>query len=338
MRLKFSLLLFLLVAINIVAENNPAVYQITGQAIETVSGKSIPYATVTLQNDSAKTIKKISTDVSGKFSVLVSEKRKYSLIFSAIGYAESHQKVDITELKTDLGAIKMNEGVALEEVAVIAQRPLVKVDVDKISYSIESDPDSKTSTGLEILRKVPLITVDGDENVTLNGQSNYKVLVNGKSSSMMSKNFKEVIKSMPANTIKDIEVITNPSSKYDAEGVGGILNIITNKKTIDGYNGSVSSGVNNRGSINGSVFLTTKIKKLSTSIRYYGSQFKQPKAESNTTSEYFDNEQYHYSNSAGNSSYKGLSSGFSGEASYDIDSLDLISLSFWGYKGSYVNN
>src|ERR1035437_7868420 len=99
MKLKSSLLFFLFVTINLMAETKPAVYQITGRAIETVSGKSIPYATVTIQNDSAKTIKKISSDVSGKFSVLVTEKRKYSLIFSALGYAETHQKVDITELK-----------------------------------------------------------------------------------------------------------------------------------------------------------------------------------------------------------------------------------------------
>ena len=333
MKLKSLLLFILFSSINLLAETKPASYQITGQAIETVSGKSIPYATVTLQNDSAKTIKKISTDVSGKFSVLVNEKRKYSLIFSAIGYTESHQKVDITELKTDLGAVKMSEGVALKEVAVTAQKPLVKVDVDKISYSIESDPDSKTSTGLEILRKVPLITVDGDENVTLNGQSNYKVLVNGKSSSMMSKNFKEVIKSMPANTIKDIEVITNPSSKYDAEGVGGIINIITVKKSLNGYNGSVSGGFDSYGSANGSLYLTTKVNKFGFSGRYSINQYKQPNSTNNSTRENYlpsATEQY-YTNQKGGNNNKGLSHNFNGEASYDLDSLNLISASFWGY-------
>ena len=121
MKLKSLLLSILFISINLLAETKPASYQITGQAIETVSGKSIPYTTVTVQNDSAKTIKKISSDVSGKFSVVVNEKRKYSLIFSALGYAETHKKVDVTELKTDLGAVKMNEGVALKEVAVTAQ-------------------------------------------------------------------------------------------------------------------------------------------------------------------------------------------------------------------------
>ncbi len=176
----------------------------------------------------------------------------------------------------------MEEGVELKEVTITAQKPLVKIDPDKIVYSMESDPEAQANNALEMLRKVPLITVDAEENITVNGQSNFKVLVNGKSSSMMSTNFKEVLKSLPANTIKDIEVITNPSSKYDAEGVGGIINIITTKKTINGYNGSVSSGVDARGSLNWSAYLATKIKKFSFSSRYYGSQFIQP--ESSTSS------------------------------------------------------
>ena len=93
---------------------------------------------------------------------------------------------------------------------------------------MEADPDAASNNALDMLRKVPMITVDAEENIRLNGQSNYKVLVNGKSSAVMSgDNVKEVLKSMPANTIKNIEVITNPSSKYEAEGVGGIINIIT---------------------------------------------------------------------------------------------------------------
>jgi outer membrane receptor protein involved in Fe transport len=155
---------------------------------------------------------------------------------------------------------------------------------------------------------------------------------------MMSANFKEALKSLPANTIRDIEVITNPSSKYDAEGVGGIINIITSKKSFDGYNGSVSSGVDARGSLNLSGYLAVKINKFSFSSRYYGSQFILPESRTSVATEYFNNTDYHYSQSNGNSTYKGLSNGYTGEASYEIDSLNLISLSFWGYQSSYENN
>jgi len=336
MKLKSLLLFIFFVSINIHAENKTVSYQISGQAIEATSGKGIAYVTITVQNDSAKTIKKISTDASGKFNVSVKEKRAYNFIFTAVGYPELKQKVEVSELKNDIGKVKMTEGVALKEIAVSSQKPLIKVDLDKITYSLESDPDSKTNNALEMLRKVPLITVDGDENVTLNGQSNYKVLVNGKSSSMMSKNFKEVIKSLPASSIKDIEVITNPSSKYDAEGIGGIINIITVKKTLNGYNGSVNAGFDSFGAFNGSLYLTAKVNKFGFSGRYSASQNIQPLSTNNSTRENYMStalNQY-YTNSSGVNNNKGLSQNFNGEASYDIDSLNLISMSFWGYAGS----
>ena len=122
----------------------------------------------------------------------------------------------------------------LKGVEIVAQKPLVKVDVDKIEYNIEDDPDSKSNSILEMLRKVPLVTVDGEDNVQVNGSSSFKIHVNGKPNNMMSNNPKEVLKSMP-NTIKYIEVITSPGAKYDAEGIGGILNIVTVGSGFEGY-------------------------------------------------------------------------------------------------------
>jgi Outer membrane receptor proteins, mostly Fe transport len=333
MKQRILLFLMLIGCVSLSAETKTPAYQITGQAVEQNSGKTIPYATVTLQTDSAKLVKKISCDVSGKFSVPVNEKRKYTLILTAMGYAETKVSVEVTDAKTEVGKVSMSEGAMMKTVTIEAQKPLVKVDVDKITYSIEADPDSKTNNGLEMLRKVPLLAVDGDENITLNGQSNYKVLVNGKSSSMMSKNFKDVIKSLPASSIKDIEVITNPSSKYEAEGVGGIINIITVKKTLNGYNGSVSAGFDNRGSMNGSVYLTTKINKFGFSARYYGNGYKQPGSYGFSSSTNYKSDQYYQSLYDYKGKSNGSSNGFSGEASYDIDSLNLISMSFWGHLG-----
>ena len=331
-------LLCLIVSLPVFCQDKSINYQLSGRVVDKLSDDGVPFATVILKTDSVKIFKAMACDGVGQFTFNLTAKEKYILIITAIGYKEISMPVEVVELKNNLGKLTMEATTTLQEVEISAQKPLVKMDVDKIVYSMEADPEAQTNTTFEMLRKVPLVSVDAEENITVNGQSNFKVLVNGKSSAMMSSNLKDVLKSMPANTIKSIEVITSPSSKYDAEGVGGILNIITSKKTLDGYNGSVGGGVTSRGSVNGSIFLTTKIKKLSTSLRYYGSQFIQPKAESKSTSEYFNNEEFHYSNASGNSSYKGISSGFSGEASYDIDSLNLISLAFWGYNGSYTSN
>ena len=249
---------FLFFTITAFGVQKTAPFQIIGQVIDSSTAKAIPYATITLLTDSGKVLSKLCSEVSGKFVVSTNEKRAFKLVFTAVGFTELKVSGKIEDAKTDVGVIKMKEGIALKEVAVTAQKPLIKVDVDKITYSIESDPDSKTNNALEMLRKVPLLTVDGDENVTLNGQSNYKVLVNGKSSSMMSKNFKDVIKSLAASSIRDIEVITNPSSKYEAEGIGGIINIITIKKTLNGYNGSVIAGFDTFGAAYGGLYLTAR--------------------------------------------------------------------------------
>jgi hypothetical protein len=144
-----------------------------------------------------------------------------------------------------------------------------------------------------------------------------------------------VLRSLPANTVKDIEVITNPSSKYDAEGTGGIINIITTKKQIDGFMGRVSAGVDSRGGYNGGIYASSKIKKFGFSMNYGYNEFKQPKNESFSYRENYLSTTNRFSESEGNNKYDGYSNFAMGEASYEIDSLNLISLSFWGYNGNY---
>jgi len=335
MKKRLILFVLLFVAYQIGAENNkPSLLQISGQIIDKEDGKSVPYATITLQNDSAIVLKKQSTDVDGKFILSVNEKRKYTIIITVMGYNELRTPIEVKDSKTDMGKLGMVKGVAMKEVTVTGEKQLVKVEVDKITYSVESDPDAKTSNGLEILRKVPLLAVDADEKVTLKGQSNFKVLVNGKSSTMMSSNFKDVIKSLPANSIKNIEVITNPPSKYEAEGVGGIINIITVRKTLSGYNGSVNSGFDSFGSFNWSAYLTSKINKFSFSGRFSENEYKQPGSYGNSTNDNSKSDEYTHTKNEYKSDSKGSSNSFSGEASYDIDTFNLISMSFWGYTSN----
>lgn len=128
----------------------------------------------------------------------------------------------------------------LKEVTVKADKPIIKQEVDRITYDLQADPQSKMSSVLEMMRKVPFVTVDGNENIMLKGNASYKILINGKPSSLMERDAKSILRSMPASTIQRIEVYTTPPAKYDAEGLGGIINIITNKKLVDGYNGTLN--------------------------------------------------------------------------------------------------
>ena len=139
----------------------------------------------------------------------------------SLGSAMAQTKAD------SLRADSIFKSLELQGVEIVKQKALVKSDIDKITYNIEDDPDSKSNSTLEMLRKVPMVTVDGEDKIQVNGSSSFKIYVNSKPNQMMSNNPSEVLKSMPASSIKRIEVITNPGPKYDAEGVGGILNIIT---------------------------------------------------------------------------------------------------------------
>ena len=228
----------------------------------------------------------------------------------------------------------------LQGVEVVKQKSLVKSDIDKITYDIESDPDSKSNTVLEMLRKVPMVTVDGEDNIQVNGSSSFKVYVNNKPNQMMSNNPKEVLKSMPATSIKKIEVITNPGPKYDAEGVGGILNIITHNQGIEGYTATFSGMVSNRGA-GGGAYATVKSGKLTMSANYNYQYSDMPRSYSGGSRKTIGN----LSESSSDIDNEGWSKGNSHfqygtfEASYEIDTLRLLTASFslWG-GGSKSNS
>lgn len=161
----------------------------------------------------------------------------------------------------------------LQEVEVVAQKPIVKMDTDKLTYDVTQDPDAKASTVLDMLRKVPMVTVDGQDNITVNGSSSFKIYVDGKPNVMFSSNPSQIFKSMPASTVKSIEVVTNPGAKYDAEGASGVLNIIMNRasftpggpspmEALNGINGNVRLQGGNK-SYGGSLFLSGQQNKFS---------------------------------------------------------------------------
>lgn len=146
-------------------------------------------------------------------------------------------QTDSTQVKND--SITWNK--ELEGVTVKAQRQLIKQDIDRIGYDVQADEESKTQTVLDMLRKVPMVTVDGEDNIKVKGNSSFKIYKNGHLDPSLTQNAKEILKSMPASMVKRIEVITDPGAREDAEGVNAILNIVM----MDGrsFNG-VTGGVN----------------------------------------------------------------------------------------------
>jgi hypothetical protein len=210
------------------------------------------------------------TDENGQFSQEVKGKGRFDIVFSSIGKEDLKKTVELEGkgiLNLDTLYIKEN-ATMLKGVEIVAQKPLVKMDVDKMSYNVAEDEDSKSYTVLDMLRKVPMVTVDGQDNITVNGSSSFKVYVDGLPNVMFSSNPSMVFKSMPATAVKSIEVVTNPGAKYDAEGAAGILNIVMNKQnpqaaqSMNGYNGTVRASVGNK-QLGGSVFINGQQGKLS---------------------------------------------------------------------------
>ena len=233
-----------------------------------------------------------------------------------------------------LRADSIYKSMELQGVEIVKQKSLVKSDIDKITYDIENDPDSKSNTVIEMLRKVPMVTVDGEDNIQVNGSSSFKIYVNNKPNQMMSNNPKEVLKSMPATSIKKIEVITNPGPKYDAEGVGGILNIITHGQRIEGYTATFSGNVSNR-SAGGSTYATVKSGKLMMSGRYSYNYYNSPRSYSGSSRKTIGDITDSSSDLESESTSKGHGHSQFGsfEASYEIDTLRLLTASFDLYGG-----
>ncbi len=128
----------------------------------------------------------------------------------------------------------------LDDFVVTAKKEVIKSDGSKLTYDLQEDDSSKGQSLLDALRKVPMVAVDGQSNITINGSTNFKIYVNGKEDRMLEANYSQVFKAMPAESVSKIEVITEPGAQYDAEGVGGILNLITeHSQKHDGYSGSL---------------------------------------------------------------------------------------------------
>ncbi len=317
--------------------NAKADVTVKGQLIDSLLNETMPYATIkiTMKDKPTIIVKALASDQSGKFDVKLKETGFYLFAFQYVGKAE---RVEIVEVKEDskvidLGKVLLKDQNGLEEVTVTAFKPLVTVDLDKVTYNTEDDPDAKTNNVFEMLKKVPMVTVDADDKIELKGSGSFKIYLDGKPSNMISNNPTQVLKSMPANTVKNIEVITDPGAKYDAEGVTGIINIVTNKQPFGGYTGSVNAGVDSRGGYNAGAYLSLKYNKIGFTGNYNYYHYRSP---GNSVSSYRHDKMssaYTYLNQNGSSEYSGNGQYGSGELSYEIDTLNLLSLSVNRYQG-----
>lgn len=299
------------------------------------SGNPEEYATCRVfGTDSIHPVAAGVTDTLGFWTGNIAKAGTYRMQLEVIGSAVAVKNFTVSDAApvADLGT--MTSGVnELSEVVVTAQRPIVTKEIDRIGYDVKADATAQTLTVREVLRRVPMVSVDGEGNIKVNGSSNFKVFKNGRPSNSLSKNAKDIFDALPASSIKRIEVITEPGAKYDAEGIGAILNIVTDDETvIKGVTGRVGGSydfMNNRA--DGNLWLSTQIDKVTFSISGGLSNIPE-KMQRNHTEQDYTYENGTRSLSSGDQSVHGLIEWFGGEASWEIDSLNLISGEFNGYE------
>ncbi|HLK27370.1 MAG TPA: TonB-dependent receptor [Puia sp.] len=321
------------VACAVSAQGNSSNIVFKGAVIDSASGKALSYVTVALQDAKTKlSVKSSLSKDDGSFEIAAANNKEYILVLAFTGYANKRIDLKNDQPITDLGKIILSpSSKQLKEVTVTALRPVMKRQIDGITYDVTADPESVALTALDMMRKVPLLSVDASDNIKLKGNSNYKILINGKESALVAKNPSDVLRAMPATNIERIEVITTPPAKYDAEGLAGIINIITKKNMDQGYNIGVNGRYNSIWGPGMNINGTVKEGKFGMSA-FIGFNVRgdQTTGFGNTQTFFADNSVLSQS---GLNTYNGNNRYGNAELSYEIDSLNLLTGSIEFYKG-----
>ena len=223
---------------------------ISGKVKGTDNKKALEYATVSLTHmKTNKLIEGTITDNKGRFLFERINVGEYIIGISFIGFEDKKVEVKTSKSKPDFkdNNITLNQNSKLlGEINIEEEKAIYETRIDKIIYNAANDLNDSENDATDVLRKAPLLSVDLDGNVNLRGSKNIKFLVNGKQSSFFSSDVATALQMIPADQIKSIEVITSPGAKYDGEGDAGIVNIITKKTKIDGYQLSTSGSIGNK--------------------------------------------------------------------------------------------
>lgn len=252
-----SVLMSLLIAQTSFSQTLPG-YLIKGTLIDSASSKAIEFGTISILDDQQQVVALTYSDENGFFKSTDIKTGSYFLNLSFVGYRPKRIAFTISSAAPfDFGSIKLISDVKqLDAITVTGMKQLVEQQPGMLIYNAEKDISNTGGTAADVLRKAPILNVDAAGNVTMRGNSNLRILINGKYSGQMARNAADALNMMPAGSIKSVEVITSPSARYDAEGAAGVINIITKKGnqsmsgTIEVVGGNLEQAINPRIAIN----------------------------------------------------------------------------------------
>jgi outer membrane receptor protein involved in Fe transport len=248
--------------------NETVIGTIQGKIIDKNIQQPIPYATVAIHDGADKIISGgISTD-DGNFLISDIPKGNYTLKVQFIGYKTYFQSIEISRKNKDInvGTISLEEEAeSLDDITVVAERTTIEQKIDRKVINIGKDLTTTGGTAAEIMNNIPSVNVDQDGNIALRGNQNVRILIDGKPTNVDAS---QLLKQIPSTSIKKIELITNPSAKYNPEGMSGIINIILHKNSNIGFNGTINLGLNfdKNARFNSSIDLNYRTGK----VNFYG--------------------------------------------------------------------
>ncbi|MFQ6612840.1 MAG: TonB-dependent receptor domain-containing protein [Fidelibacterota bacterium] len=237
----------------------PKIGVLKGVVIDSVSNQPIPYASVALINMRSKAIVTGGiTNENGEFNITEIPLGRYRVSIEFIGYKKVMKGPVFlmprgAGVEQDLGTIRLQQtALEMETVEVEGEQPLFTQTINKKIFNVEKNSLTTGGTAEDALRQVPGVDVDIDGNISLRGNPNVNVLIDGKPSTLTGGDRKAILDNIPADNIRDIEVITNPSAKYDPEGMAGIINIVLKENRFAGLNGKLNVGGGHNGGYNSS--------------------------------------------------------------------------------------
>jgi outer membrane receptor protein involved in Fe transport len=266
-----AVLLTLAICINAItgnAQTTTGEGKITAKVVDASNNQTVPFASaIVIDRKTKAVVKGAQTDVDGNLVMTGLPKGVFSFKVSYLGYQTMvRDSVAITDTNKEIkfGTINMkpSKGTALNEVTITAPKSTIQMGIDKKIFSVDQSLVSEGGSASDLLQNVPSVQTDIEGNVSLRGSSGVRVLIDGKPSLIAGGNVAQILQSIPASSIESVELITNPSAKYDAEGQSGIINIVLKKNKKLGLNGSVALTAGNQNNYNANTNLSFQNSKI----------------------------------------------------------------------------
>jgi outer membrane receptor protein involved in Fe transport len=329
--LKSWVLVFALLCNSLFAFSNPEVFKdgkVRGIIIDKQTNEPVEYATIALyQQNNNSLVTGTITDFNGYFKLENLELGSYYIVISFIGYEDL--KIEQIEIRNDknninLGNIFLNSlAKELEEFEVVGKKASIEFKIDKKVINVDKQITAESGTAVDVLENVPSVQVDVEGNVTLRGSSGFTVLIDGRPTILDPS---DVLRQIPASSIENIEIITNPSVKYNPDGATGIINVITKKNPFEGISGIVNANLGNFNRYGGDLQLNYRLNKVNFVFAANYNKNTRPgysvKERVNSS-----NDSIFYVNSYGESDRYNISNSVRGGLEYSISKNDFFSLS-----------